>query len=329
MRRRQSSTARGYDLGETDRQVPSVPDYRRALAASHTNLGLLLKGLGQRAAAEEEYRKGLAIQEKLAADFPAVPDYRQKLAVSHNNLGVLLVDLGQNQCRRRRRSTARAWRSGEKLTAKFPSVPDYRRALAASHTNLGLLLKGLGQNQCGGGGGVPQGGLAIQEKLAADFPAVPDYPPETGRESTTTWGSCSTWISASVRRTRRRSSTARRRLAILEKLAAEFPAVPHYRHNLAESHNNLGNLLREQNQSEKAAEQYHEALAIWQKLADDFPAVPEYRQELLGSRYNPPVCLRPDARAAGRASSSARPWRSGRNWRPSSPPYPSTAMTWP
>ena len=45
---------------------------------------------GKPAEAEAEFRKGLAIQQKLADDNPAVTDFRSRLASSHNNLGVLL-----------------------------------------------------------------------------------------------------------------------------------------------------------------------------------------------------------------------------------------------
>ena len=153
-----------------------MPDYRHDLAGSHNNLGILLAGLGQGAAAAEQFRKGLAIQEKLAAEFPAVPDYRRNLAGSHNNLGTLLTGLGQ------RAAAEEQYRKGlairEKLAADFPAVPDYRQDLAGSHNSLGNLLAGLGQ----GAAAAEQyrKALAILEKLAADFPAVPAYQVDLG-----------------------------------------------------------------------------------------------------------------------------------------------------
>jgi len=80
---------------QDDPDFPTVPDHRSDLASSHTNLGELLKNQGKGADAEEQFKKGLALREKLAADFPAVPDYRRDLAGSHHNLGVLLADLGK------------------------------------------------------------------------------------------------------------------------------------------------------------------------------------------------------------------------------------------
>jgi serine/threonine protein kinase/Flp pilus assembly protein TadD len=72
-------------------------------------------------------------------------------------------------------------------------------------------------------------------------------------------------------------------LAILEKLAIDFPAVPLYRQHLARSHNNLGSLLAGLGKRPEAEQQYQQALAILEKLATDFPAVPLYRQHLARS----------------------------------------------
>src|SRR5204863_177228 len=75
---------------------PAVPDYRKDLAASHINLGLLLAGLVNRTGAEAAYRAALAIREKLAADFPTMPAYRQELATSQLALADLQVRAGDH-----------------------------------------------------------------------------------------------------------------------------------------------------------------------------------------------------------------------------------------
>jgi hypothetical protein len=63
-------------------------------------------------------------------------------------------------------------------------------------------------------------------------------------------------------------------------LAADFPAVPAYRRDLARSHNNLVALLREQGDRAGAAAAYRAALAIREKLVADYPDVPSHRQDL-------------------------------------------------
>jgi tetratricopeptide (TPR) repeat protein len=60
------------------------------LARSHNTLGVLLKDLGKRAEAEEQYRLALAIHEKLTTDFPAVPAYRISLGGSYGHYGNLI-----------------------------------------------------------------------------------------------------------------------------------------------------------------------------------------------------------------------------------------------
>ena len=52
---------------------PNVPEYRKDLGENYNNLGILLKELGKRTEAEEQYRNAVAIQEKLIAEYPAEP----------------------------------------------------------------------------------------------------------------------------------------------------------------------------------------------------------------------------------------------------------------
>ena len=70
--------------------------------------------------AQEQYRKALAIQERLVADFPAVPEYRQSLARSHHNLGVLLKEMGKRPEAEERYRKVLAVR--EELVVDFPKI---------------------------------------------------------------------------------------------------------------------------------------------------------------------------------------------------------------
>jgi tetratricopeptide (TPR) repeat protein len=72
----------------------------------------------------------------------------------------------------------------------------------------------------------------------------------------------------------------RQDLALREKLAADAPAVPDYRQDLAASHHNLGVLLAGLGKRPEAEAQYLGALALYEKLAADAPAVPQYRRNL-------------------------------------------------
>jgi tetratricopeptide (TPR) repeat protein len=74
---------------------PDIPDYRKDVADSHHELGVLLAGLGKRAEAEQQYRQALALREKLVDDFHAVPDYQVDLGGSCCNFGSLIRDGGR------------------------------------------------------------------------------------------------------------------------------------------------------------------------------------------------------------------------------------------
>ena len=95
--------------------------------------------LGRHAAAEEQFREALEIQEKLALSFPAVPQYRSELALSRTNLGNLLVDLGQGAMAddQYRKTLA----IHEKLTADFSAVSEYQLDLGGSYCNFGNLIR--------------------------------------------------------------------------------------------------------------------------------------------------------------------------------------------
>jgi eukaryotic-like serine/threonine-protein kinase len=155
---------------------PDDPRYRSVLAESYASLGGLLGQLGHGAAAVEEYRKALLIQEKLAAEFPDVLRYWSGLAGSHNNLGFQLQALNQGAAAEGQYRKALAIQ--EKLAADFPAVPEYRSAVALSHTNLGIMFVNLVQDAMAEE--QYRKALAIHEKLAADFPAVTQYQLDLG-----------------------------------------------------------------------------------------------------------------------------------------------------
>ncbi|MDY3553586.1 tetratricopeptide repeat protein [Gemmata sp. JC717] len=258
-------------------EFPAAPDYRVSLAGSLNNLGNVLKDLGRHPAAEEQYRRAIAVQENLGAEFPTVPTYRLDLARSRNNLGILLASLGRRPAAEEQYRQAVAIQ--EKLTAEFPAVPTYRVDLARIRNNLGNLLKDLDRPP--GAEEQYRQAVAIQEKLVAEFPAAPDYRLDLAR-SRDNLGN----LLKDLGRPPGAEEQYRQAVAIQEKLAADFPAVPAYRVDLARIRNNLGNLLKDLGRSPGAEEQYRQAVAIRAKLAADFPAVIDYRVQLGGSYYD-------------------------------------------
>jgi tetratricopeptide (TPR) repeat protein len=69
-------------------------------------------------------------------------------------------------------------------------------------------------------------------------------------------------------------------------LAADFPTRPEFRHELARSHTNLGNLLKTTGRMREAEVAYTDALALQKQLAAEFPTRPDFRQDLAMSHSN-------------------------------------------
>ena len=259
------------DYQKLDADFPADSAYRRGLATSHDNLGVVLRELGQSTRAESAFREALGLREQLAAESPTAR-HRRDLAGSLNNLGLLLNEFGKRPDDAKR-AYQRALTIRKELADEFPAVAYYRQDLAAGHNTLGALFLELGQldeaeeNH--------QRALDLRQKLAD----VRGDRPECRRELASSFYSVGDTF-------RRRGKWAdavksyRQALTIRQKLADEFPGVPAYRHELASVHSNLGDLLSGTDRSGAAEAHYRDALATWQKLTDEFPGVPEYRKRL-------------------------------------------------
>ena len=74
-------------------------------------------------------------------------------------------------------------------------------------------------------------------------------------------------------------------------LVADFPTVPEYQMELANSHHMLGWQFSEMGKGKEAEEQYRQALVIKVKLVADFPDSPVYRQQLAKTHVSLGVVL--------------------------------------
>jgi tetratricopeptide (TPR) repeat protein len=90
-----------------------------------------------------------------------------------------------------------------------------------------------------------------------------------------------------------------------QQLAADFPAVPEYRQQLATSHQNLGALLQVTGPAQEAERAWRDVLKLQQQLAADFPTVPDYRQQLAASHNSLGALLH----VTGRAQDAERAYR--------------------
>ena len=72
---------------------------------------------------------------------------------------------------------------------------------------------------------------------------------------------------------------------LLEKLVAEFPAVPSFREVMAANHRRRGELFLRTNRPAEAEAAYRQELAICEALATDFASWPQYREHMADSAW--------------------------------------------
>jgi tetratricopeptide (TPR) repeat protein len=75
-------------------------------------------------------------------------------------------------------------------------------------------------------------------------------------------------------------SPVREALGVLAGLAADYPAVPDYRHEVVRAQINLGIIYGRLDRADAAVSAHRDAASSALRLADDFPTVTEYRLQL-------------------------------------------------
>lgn len=255
---------------------PARHEFRRDLAKSHSDRGILLSDTGRPKEAEADYAAALALQKQLAADFPASPEIRQELARSHTNRGSLLSDTGRPK--EAEADYAAALALQKQLVADFPADPEFRRELAVSHGNRGNLLWSMGRPKEAEADF--NAAVALQKQLAADYPARPEFRQDLARSNMTRGDLL--WNTGRLKEAEVDLNAA---VALQKRLAADFPALPEFRRDLATSQGNRGILLQTTGRPKEAEADFEGALTLRKQLAADFPARPEFRRELATS-YN-------------------------------------------
>jgi tetratricopeptide (TPR) repeat protein len=276
MKEAETACARSVELYEQLAAAsPAVPAYRRALAKSCNSLGFVLRATGRPGEAESAYRRALALREELLGAAPG-PDARSELAETLHDYGLLLDGTG------RQAEAAQMNRRGLDLLSgpagDLSGRPADRHRLAQFCINLG----GIARTSRRGVEPEPHylRGVALLEELVAQAASGLDaarYREDLANGLTGLGHLLGTW---GLGRPAEAVDIDRRAVAVHERLAADFPAVPAYRHCLAESLNGLGNHLWDLNRVSEAEPLYRRAQALWERLAADFPTEPRYRQEL-------------------------------------------------
>ncbi|MEX2169555.1 MAG: protein kinase [Pirellulales bacterium] len=212
---------------------------------------------------------------RFVANDPAVPEFRNDLAELQLLVGSMELALGRRHEALRAYQTARdAW---QLLHQQHPGVPDYRVNLARTEDELGVVLERYGQ--------LPESRAAcraameLRETLVADFPDKPDYQLELARSCGQMSRISSTPDSVEAEEYLWRAHR------LLEKLVAEFPAVPSFREVMATNHRRRAELFVRTNRLAEAEAAYRQELAIQEDLATDFASWPQYREHVADSAW--------------------------------------------
>jgi serine/threonine protein kinase len=110
--------------------------------------------------------------------------------------------------------------------------------------------------------------IELLERLVAEFPVRIEYKLDLA----TAYGDLA-FCCLHSNRHHDEIDAARKRLALLDKLATDYPTVPKYWQQLARGHTHMANALLHL-YWEKAEEHFQKSLAIWQRVRTDFPQTP-------------------------------------------------------
>jgi tetratricopeptide (TPR) repeat protein len=255
---------------------------RRTLAAGFYQLADLTTKIGDLKEALAVHRKALAVRRELAAVPGADVETRLDVARSLHATGMLLLGTGN---------------PAEALTA-FQELRDLAAALEAeSPTDAVRVVHAFGYNGIGfvlNGMGKPAEALDAYRKALTLYQRLPEFGQfddpgqglkfglqlQAGVYMSIGWGLHQMGKSADG------IESSRKALAILEKLARDYPANATVQSYLAMSHSDIGVLLGRSGKLKEATASFHQAAAIQQKLLDASPAVTEYQMGLATSYNN-------------------------------------------
>jgi serine/threonine protein kinase/tetratricopeptide (TPR) repeat protein len=234
--------------------------------------------------AQAEFLKRVLVYYK---NFAAEPGHdregRERLANASGRVGVIQYRLGQL------READAALRKAEELfaglAAEFPERSDYRLELASNHNNRGNVLADLGDT--GGAETAYRAALRVKQQLLAERPDDP--------ESRSGLAAAYRSLGVVLRQQGRRGDAAsafRSAMDLQERLVAQLPsvadnpAVAAYHWELARSRSDLGNLLFELAETDKAESALRTAVTRFEELATHFRDKPDYRDELATAYLN-------------------------------------------
>jgi tetratricopeptide (TPR) repeat protein len=270
-------------------EFPNQPGYQQALADAYNWRGEIFRATDRFSEARRAYGHALDMQDKLAARYPRHLDYRRDKARTYYNLGLMLKDT--NEPGPADQAFNQAIGILQDLRQRQPDNPTYRQGLARAYLNRGPVLS----RAQGFAAALASYEEAVQVlgQLTREYPKAPDYRHElavcTNNRGNLHFGEGLRWLGKTETQRalasfRRAESDCRTGRDLFRRLTADFPSVPVYKKELANTCNSLGAARYYARGPEGAASPWEEAQQLLAMLTGEFPKVAEY-QAGLGQAY--------------------------------------------
>ncbi len=269
LRRQVLEKALSYYQGFLEEQSDN-PDIRFETAKAYTRLGKICIGLGQPEPAEDMFRRGLELFEKLLAEFPADARYRCAVAAACHDLGThLRTDFSRPA--EGERYLGRALQLRRKLTTEDSADQNYRHDLAVSCHSLGYLLWDLGRST--------EAEELFREAVAQWGKLGPRLASSTALGRAQAHNSLGLLLRSSGRPA---DAAEAHRAALALVQGPPFPSGAEYlyRWELARSHHHLGVALARQQRLTDAEAAIRQAIALRTAFVEEAPTARGRWQEL-------------------------------------------------
>jgi tetratricopeptide (TPR) repeat protein len=248
--------------------LPSASDRANA-ASARRRLGALLTNTGKYPEAQIEFAAAGEAYDRLAGADPAGAEYRFQAAVTRADAGYAHSQAGELDAAEKNDRAAAA-KFGE-LAAADPSNTAIRLEQARAFSNLFVVLRRTKRPA--------EAEQAIEEAIKL-YRAASDSRDPRVRVALGKALQSKTAVLADRGNFAAAESVVREGLGVLAGLAADYPAVPDYRHEVVRAQLNLGIIYARLGRADASVSAYHDAASSALRLADDYPTVTEYRLQL-------------------------------------------------
>jgi serine/threonine protein kinase/tetratricopeptide (TPR) repeat protein len=215
-------------------------------------------------------KKALGFYDQFAEKNRGDPTVRKEVGRAYRRAGRIHELLGENA--QAEQAYERAILIAEQVAAEFPAEPDYRWALADAHNRQGIVLRNSGRwraaemEYCQA--------ISLLTPLIAEWPRVPLFR-ATLADSNNYLGEL---LFQDARNFKGAEEHKRRSIDLWTQLVAESPTVAYHlpsRWEVANVHNGLGGVLREEFELDAAENQFRQEISHLTQLLGEGAALPQ------------------------------------------------------